>query len=279
LANIREEKEAGVALLLEGEAMARRHRKVERLERQEAWRKRMEHQRYERMMTELSKLTLEELDEDMETIQLLGKNQMICESGGYTGKYSTIPIKEVKILNTDKKGTKDTIIRWADEQMDTITISTKDTMDKGLMMNDDMKMANTDLGELNMDTMSEEVGILPEGEEGKFETLCGMGGSQLVNVGSVVGMENLFEYPNHCGSGHTPLLGPATIPENGVGYVIGLLVTGENGAILTEEMQDDDTHIPWPKPIHSVREQCVGTVHTPCLGTSTQAEQQMPGID
>jgi hypothetical protein len=57
------------------------------------------------------------------------------------------------------------------------------------MMDVDVKIANTDLGELNMDTMSEEVGILPDGEEGKWETLCGMGGSQLVNVGGVVGME------------------------------------------------------------------------------------------
>ena len=30
-----------------------------------AWQKKMEHQKYERMMRELSKLTLEELDEDM----------------------------------------------------------------------------------------------------------------------------------------------------------------------------------------------------------------------
>jgi hypothetical protein len=63
--------------------------------------------------------------------------------------------------------------------MDTTTISTEDTMDKGLLINDHMKMANTDLGELNMDTVSEEVGMLPEGEEGKWETLFGMEGSQV----------------------------------------------------------------------------------------------------
>ena len=56
LRNIREEKEAEVALVLEEEAMARRHRKVERLRL--AWSMKMEHQRYERMMMELSKLTM-----------------------------------------------------------------------------------------------------------------------------------------------------------------------------------------------------------------------------
>ena len=131
-----------------------------------------------------------------------------------------------------------------------------------------------------MDTMSEEVGIWPEGEEGKGETLCGMGGSQLVNGGSVVGMESLLEYPNHYGSGHTLLLSPTTIPENGVEVdcVMELLITGDNEAILTEDIRDNDTHTPWPVPIYSVRKQYVGAVHTPCLGTSTQAEQQMPGI-
>jgi hypothetical protein len=173
LRNIREEKEAEVALLMEEEA--RRHKMVERLRL--AWRKKMEHQKYERMMTELSKLTMEELDEDMETIELLVKTMMICESGGYTGKYSTIPMDDMEMLDTAKKSTKDTIIRWSDEQMDTITLSTEDAMDKGLLEDDNMMMANTDLGELNMDTMSEEVGIWPEGGEGKGETLCGMGGS------------------------------------------------------------------------------------------------------
>jgi hypothetical protein len=71
-------------------------------------------------------------------------------------------------------------------------------MDMGLVMDDDVKMANTDLGELNMDTMSEEVGIVPDGKEGRWETLCEVGGSQLVNVGGVVGMESLLQYPNHC---------------------------------------------------------------------------------
>ena len=76
LRNIREEKEAEVDLVLEGAAMARRHKKVERLRL--AWSMKMEHQRYKRMMTELSKLTMDELDEDMETIELLVKTMMIC---------------------------------------------------------------------------------------------------------------------------------------------------------------------------------------------------------
>jgi hypothetical protein len=150
--------------------------------------------------------------------RLLVKNLMICESGGYTGKNITIPMEDVEMLEMAKQSTKDTIIRWADEQMDTITISTEDTMDKGLVINDDVK--NTDLGELTIDTMSEEVGILPGGEEGKWETLCGMGGSQLVNMGGAVGMESLFQYPTHCGSGHIPLLSPATIPEMGWSWAV-----------------------------------------------------------
>ena len=51
-----------------------------------------------------------------------------------------------------------------------------------------------------MDTISEEVGIWPEGEEGKMETLCAMGGSQLAEGGSVVEMESLLEYPDPYGS-------------------------------------------------------------------------------
>jgi hypothetical protein len=89
-----------------------------------------------------------------------------------------------------------------------------------------------------------------------------------------------LEYSNHCGSGHTLLLRPATIPENGVelGCVIGLLITEGNEAILTKDVQNDDTHTPWPGTLHNVKEQYVGTVHTPYLGTSTHTEQQMHGI-
>ena len=71
-------------MLVEEEAMLKRHEKVERVRK--AWRKRMEHQKYEIMMKELSKLSLEELDKDMETIELLVNKRMIDEAGGYTGK-------------------------------------------------------------------------------------------------------------------------------------------------------------------------------------------------
>ena len=69
---------------------------------------------------------------------------------------------------------------------------------------------------LTMDT-------LPEGVE-----MVVMGDSQLSELGSVVGVESIIEYPHHCGSGHTPLLSSVTIPENGVelGCVIGLQTTG-----------------------------------------------------
>ena len=58
--------------------------------------------------------------------------------------------------------------------------------------------------------------------------------------GSVVGVESLSEYPHHCGGGHTPLLGPATFPENGMefGWVIGLQPTEGNYTLLTDDVTD-----------------------------------------
>jgi hypothetical protein len=80
--------------------------------------------------------------------------------------------------------------------------------------------------------------------------------SQLNELGSVVGVESILEYPHHCGSGHTPLLSPAPIPENGVelGYVIGLHTTGGNDALLTTDITvcvtevGDEAHTPAPGP-------------------------------
>ena len=66
---------------------------------------------------------------------------MICESGGYTGKYSIITVWDVEMVDTAKLSTRDTNIRWTDEQMDTITIATEDNMDKELVMEDDVEMA------------------------------------------------------------------------------------------------------------------------------------------
>ena len=67
--------------------------------------------------------------------------------------------------------------------------------------------------------------------------------------GSVMGMVSHFEEPDHHGGAHTPLLGPATITEKGVGLgqVVGLQTTGDQ------------------------------TVHAPVLGA--QAEPQSVGIN
>ena len=79
-----------------------------------------------------------------------------------------------------------------------------------------------------MDTLPGVVEILPEEEEGKEGALSLMWDSLTDEMGSVVGVEIYSNYPHHCGSGHTPLLSPATIPEKGVelGCVIGLQTTG-----------------------------------------------------
>jgi hypothetical protein len=79
LRNIREGEEAEVALLLEEEAMLRRHEKVKRLRL--AWKRKMELTKYEGMMKELSKLSLEDLDRDMESIELLVTKMMIDVTG------------------------------------------------------------------------------------------------------------------------------------------------------------------------------------------------------
>ena len=50
---------------------------------------------------------MEELDEDMETIELLVNNLMICESGEYTGKYSIITMEDVEMVDTAKANTGD----------------------------------------------------------------------------------------------------------------------------------------------------------------------------
>ena len=67
--------------------------------------------------------------------------------------------------------------------------------------------------------------------------------------GSVMGMVSHFDEPDHHGGAHTPLLGPATITEKGVGLgqVVGLQTTGDQ------------------------------TVHAPVLGA--QAEPQSVGIN
>ena len=75
----------------------------------------------------------------------------------------------------------------------------------------------------------------PEEEEGKEEALSLMWDSLPNELGSVVGVESISDYPHLCGSGHTPLLSPATITEKGVelGCVIGLHATGGHETILS----------------------------------------------
>ena len=57
---------------------------------------------------------------------------------------------------------------------------------------------------------------------------------------SVVGLESQYEYLNHHGRVHTPLLGPATITEKGVeqGQVIGVSYTEGNDCDEAEVMEE-----------------------------------------
>ena len=91
----------------------------------------------------------------------------------------------------------------------------------------------------------------------------------------MVGVESLIEYPYHCGGGHTPLLSPATIPENGVelGWVIGLQPTEGNYTLLTEDMTDcvtegtDEAHTPTLGPglCTDMTGNMMRVLHTPVL--------------
>ena len=103
--DIREGEEAELALLLEEEAMLKRHGKVERLRL--AWKKRMEHQKYEGMIKELSKLSLEELDKDMETIELLVTKLMLDETGMYTGRCNIITMDDMEMKDTAEQSSRD----------------------------------------------------------------------------------------------------------------------------------------------------------------------------
>ena len=98
--------------------------------------------------------------------------------------------------------------------------------------------------DLDMDTLPERTEII------RIE------GSHMSTSGSVVGVESYYDYPHHCGGGHTPLLGPATIPENGVelGLVIGLQPTEGKYAYMIKDMTDcvtvvtDVMHTPALRP-------------------------------
>ena len=85
--------------------------------------------------------------------------------------------------------------------------------------------------------------------------------SQLIELESVVGVESIIGYPYHCGGGHTPLLSLAPIPENGVelACVIGLPITEGNEAILTKDVQDDDSAHTLVKA-HKLNSRCLGYI-------------------
>ena len=131
-----------------------------------AWQKRLRLQEYERMIKGLSKLSLTELEGDMVDIEILVKNLIIGEPGGCTGMYNIFNMEDVVMVDTAESNTSDTVIRWADEQMDTRVLGTN--VNKEYRMEDNLEMAHTDTEELtNMDSLSEVVVMLPEEEEGK----------------------------------------------------------------------------------------------------------------
>ena len=72
LRDIREVEKAEVAMLMEEVVVIRRQAKVERLRM--AWQKRMEQKEYKRMVKELSKLTLSELEGDIELSSCWSEN-------------------------------------------------------------------------------------------------------------------------------------------------------------------------------------------------------------
>ena len=211
-------KEAEKAMMLEEELMLIRQEKVERLRL--AWRKRLEHQKYERMMKELSNLSLEDLDKDMLTIERLVTMMMIDEAGADTGKHSIISMDDVEMCEAAKHNPNTTIIKWADELMDTVTKDTEGYRDGELSMGGEPMMNNFAQGDMKEDTLPEGVEMMPEVEGGMEVALSRRMDKQPDELESVVGVERL-NYPHHYGGGHTQLLSPATITENGVELGLG----------------------------------------------------------
>ena len=266
LRNIREGEEAEVALLLEEEAMLRRHEKVERLRL--AWKRKMELRKYEGMMKELSKLSLEDLDRDMESIELLVTKMMIDVTGVYTRGVNVIEMGDVEMKDAAKDISSNNVILWTDEQMDTASMATGEIMDEEDMVEDDIMRPDTAQEGMTVDTLLEVVGMLPEEEMGMVETMCTRGDSQPDELESVVGVESSSYYPHHYGDGHTPLLSPATITEKGVelGCVIGLSIAGEHPGIGIVYTDRDDTHTPDTGPKDMSGDRGMRPVHTPSPG-------------
>ena len=108
LRNIREGEEAELALQVEEEAMLRGHEKVERLIL--ASKRKMELKKYEGMMKELFKLSLDDLDKDMESIELLVTKMMIDVSELYTGRANIIDMGDVEMKDAAKNISNNIII-------------------------------------------------------------------------------------------------------------------------------------------------------------------------
>ena len=85
-----------------------------------------------------------------------------------------------------------------------------------LSMERDIMMNNFAQGDMKEDTLPEGVEMMPEGEGGMEVALSRSMGNKPDELESVVGVERLHHYPHHYGGGHTQLLSPATITENGV---------------------------------------------------------------
>ena len=177
LRDIREVEEAETAMLMEEELMLKRQEKVERLRL--AWRKRMEHQRYERMMKELSNLSLEDLDKDMMTIERLVTMMMIGEAGTDTREQNIISMDDVEMCEAAKYNPNKPIIKWADELMDTVTLDAE-----GCMREEDGMTAQGDMEE---DTLPEVAEMMPEGEGGMEVALSRIMGMESYEVGKCGG--------------------------------------------------------------------------------------------
>jgi hypothetical protein len=193
LRDIREVKEAEPAMMLEEELMLKRREKVER--QRLAWRKRMEHQKYERMLKELSNLSLEDLDKNMMTIERFETMMMIDEAGADTGKHNIISMDDM--CEAAKHKPNKPIITWADELMDTVTKDTEGSMHGVYMMQGDSMMNNFAQGDMKKDTLPEGLEMMPQGEGGMEVALSRNMGNKPDELESVVGVERLNHYPHH----------------------------------------------------------------------------------
>jgi hypothetical protein len=239
LRGLREDEETLLQAISEDAARTKRMEKTERLKR--AWKLTMEHRKCQMMIQMMGTLSVLELDMEMEWIETKVLELMDCEVE-----------ESVEVGLKDEDG--DQIMPEEDSltkmEMEVIPDMVKEY---GQKVVDDIDM-NTLPGKTEMIRME--------------DSLWSMSGS-------VVGVESLNEYPHHCGGGHTPLLGPATIPENGVelGWVIGLQPTEGNDTLLTEDMTDcvtegtDEAHTPTLGPglCTDMTGNMMRVLHTPVL--------------